>query len=108
MVSADSIQIYASLPELKVTLSLRREHQGAGWAHLAPLTTEGTADGASCRGRGQGAAAGSGQELSSKYWTPELGGPAEKVTEGRETLVEDLGKEEENVLGTEGNSFDGR
>lgn len=37
----------------------------------------------------------SGQELSSKYWTPELGGPAEKVTEDREPLVEDLGKEEE-------------
>lgn len=50
----------------------------------------------------------SGQELSSKSWTPELGGPAEKVTEGRETSVEDLGKEEENVRGTEGNSFDGR
>ena len=86
MVSADSIQISASLPESKVTLSLCREHQGAGRAHLATLANERTADGVSSRGRGQGAAAMSGQQLSCTYWTPELGGAAEKVTERVEKL----------------------
>lgn len=79
-----------SLPDSEVTLPLCREHQRAERARLATLTNGRTADGTSSRGKGQGAAATSGQELSSKYWILELGGPAEKVTGRVEKLCQKI------------------